>query len=102
MVSVDMRTRLDADVVLIDPVTFVADELPDLLRRNGRLAARGAALVGAKALGVDVEGTCFTLVPAGHTIELRGGTADARVVPRRTGWWQDWGRSREMCSSRRL
>ena len=24
MVSVDMRTRLDADVVPIDPVTFVA------------------------------------------------------------------------------
>ena len=80
MVSVDMRTRLDADVVLIDPVTFVSDELPDLIRRNGRLAARGAALVGAKALGIDVEGTCFTLVPTEHTIELRGGTADARVV----------------------
>ena len=27
MVSVDMRTRLDADVVVIDPVTFVVDEL---------------------------------------------------------------------------
>ncbi len=80
MVSVDMRTRLDADVVLIDPVTFVADELPDLLGRNGRLAAHGAALVGAKALGIDVEGTCFTLVPTEHTVELRGGTADARVV----------------------
>ena len=80
MVSVDMRTRLDADVVLIDPVTFVADDLPDLLRRNGHLAARGAALVGAKALGIDVEGTDFTLVPTGHTIELHRGTAHARVV----------------------
>lgn len=29
MVSVDMRTRLDADVVLIDPVTFMADERPE-------------------------------------------------------------------------
>ncbi len=80
MVSVDMRTRLDADVVLIDPVTFVADELSDLIRRNGHLAARGAALVGAKALGIDVEGTGFTLVPTERTMELRSGTADARVV----------------------
>ena len=80
MVSVDMRTRLDADVVLIDPVTFVADELPGLLDRNGRLAARGAALVGAKALGIDVEGTGFTLEPTERTIELRRGTSGARVV----------------------
>ena len=27
MVSVEMRTRLDADVVLIDPITFVDCEL---------------------------------------------------------------------------
>ena len=27
MVSVDMRTRLDADVVLIDPTTFVDCEM---------------------------------------------------------------------------
>ena len=80
MVSVDMRTRLDADVVVIDPVTFVVDELPELLRLNGELAARGAALVGAKALGIDVEGTDFTLVPTAGTIELRRGTSDARVV----------------------
>ena len=80
MVSVDMRTWLDTDVVLIDPVTFVIDELPDLLHRNGELAARGAALVGAKALGIDVEGTCFTLEPTARTIELRRGTADARVL----------------------
>ena len=80
MVSVDMRTRLDADVVLIDPVTFVADDLPDLIGRNGHLATRGAALVGAKALGIDVEGTGFTLVPTEHTIELHRGTAGARVV----------------------
>ena len=80
MVSVDMRTRLDADVVLIDPVMFVADELPDLLDRNGWLAAGGAALVGAKALGIDVEGTGFTLEPTERTIELRRGTSGARVV----------------------
>ena len=80
MVSVDMRTRLDADVVLIDPVTFVVDELPEFLRLNGELAARGAAVVGAKALGIDIEGTEFTLVPNAGTIELRRGTADARVV----------------------
>ena len=80
MVSVDMRTRLDADVVLIDPVVFVADDLPELLRRSGELAARGAALVGAKALGIDIEGTEFTLVPTAGTVELRRGTSDARVV----------------------
>ena len=80
MVSVDMRTRLDADVVLIDPVTFLADELPELLDRNGELAARGAALVGAKALGIDVDGVRFTLEPAHRTIRLHRGTAAARVV----------------------
>ena len=80
MVSVDMRTRLDADVVLIDPETFVSDDLPALLDRNGAVAARGAALVGAKALGLDVDGTRFTLEPAADTIRLRPGTAAARVV----------------------
>ncbi len=39
MVSVDMRTRLDADVVLIDPETFVSADLPALLERNGKPAA---------------------------------------------------------------
>ena len=30
MVSVDMRTRLDTDVVLLDPETFVPGGLPAL------------------------------------------------------------------------
>ncbi len=80
MVSVDMRTRLDGDVVLIDPAVFVGDDLPELLDRNGELAARGAALVGAKALGIDVDGVRFTLEPTARTIELRRGTSGARVV----------------------
>ena len=75
-----MRTRLDAEVVLIDPATFVAEELAELLRRNGEMAARGAALVGAKALGIDVEGIGFTLAPTDRTIELHPGTSGARVV----------------------
>ena len=29
-VSVDVRTRDDADVVMIDPAVFVTDELPEL------------------------------------------------------------------------
>jgi len=80
MVSVDMRTRADADVVLIDPAVWVADDLPELLARNGELAARGAALVGAKPLGIDVEGTSFTLSPTTRTIEVKLGVDDARVV----------------------
>ena len=80
MVSVDMRSRSDADVVLIDPATFVNDELPELLHRNGELAARGAALLGAKALGIDVDGIAFTLEPRAGTIELRRATAGAGVV----------------------
>ena len=80
MVSVDMRTRLDTDVVLIDPETFMSGDLHELLDRNGELAARGASLVGAKALGIDVEGTRFTLEPTDRTIEMRRGTAAARVV----------------------
>ena len=75
MVSVDMRTRLDADVVLIDTATFVADDLPELIERNGELAVRGAALVGAKALGIDVEGIAFTFEPTDRTIELRLSTS---------------------------
>ncbi len=78
--SVDMRTRADTDVVLLDPAAWVADDLPELLARNGELAARGAALVGAKPLGIDVEGTSFTLYPTTRTIEVKLGVEDARVV----------------------
>ena len=82
MVSVDVRTRDDVDVVLLDPDDFVAGQLPELLDRNGQIAARGADLVGAKALGIDVEGVRFTLVPTPTptSIELRAGLADARVT----------------------
>lgn len=73
MVSVDMRTRLDADVVLIDPQTFVSGDLPELLDRNGELPARGASLVGTKALGIDVEGIRFTLKPTDRKIEMHRG-----------------------------
>ena len=82
MVSVDMRTRADADVVLIDAAAWVAEELPELLARNGRLAARGAALVGAKPLGLDVEGAAFTLIPSAGAIELQPGVESARVAVR--------------------
>lgn len=67
-------------MVLIDPAAWAADNLPELLARNGELAARGAALVGAKPLGIDVEGTSFTLSPTTRTIEVKLGTDDARVV----------------------
>ena len=73
MASVDVRYRSDADVVEIDPAAWLDDQLPALLDAHGGLASDGAALLGCRPLGFDVEGERFTLTPVNGTIRANRG-----------------------------
>ncbi|HEV7761788.1 MAG TPA: phytanoyl-CoA dioxygenase family protein [Acidimicrobiales bacterium] len=63
---------------------FVADELPGLLERNGRLVARGMAFYGVPPLAVDVGGEAFSIVcdDDGRTASViaEPGRADGALV----------------------
>jgi len=80
MASVDVRYRSDTDVVEIDPTAWLDDQLPALLDAHGGLASDGAAWLGCRPLGFDVEGETFTLTPVNGTILANRGVEDAAVV----------------------
>ena len=59
--SVDLRTRSDADVVAVDPEAFFTTDLPAALERGRALLDPGAARLGLRPLVVDVDGACWSL-----------------------------------------
>ncbi len=69
MSTIDLRTRADDDPVLVDPTTFVDEQLPTLLEAHGADAGAAATRLGLAPLTLDVDGD-----------ELTFGIADARLV----------------------
>jgi hypothetical protein len=78
--SIDRRTRDDADMVEVDPSTFFADWWPDLLDRNGELAADGLARLGTRPIALDVAGDARSLLLADGRLTVVDGKADDAVV----------------------
>ena len=80
MVSLDVRTRVDADIRPIDPVSFFEEELPRLMVERGGLAAPGAAELGLDPFTVVMPQGTWTLARdnGGFTI-ARGDTGAACV-----------------------
>src|SRR5258706_15510554 len=61
MASVDFRTRTDADIQAVDPVTFFEHDLPELIERNAKLAVPGAIDLSPKPFALEVDGRVWTL-----------------------------------------
>jgi hypothetical protein len=80
MVSLDVRTRVDADIRPIDAVAFFEEELPALILDRARLAAPGAAELELEPFTFAVAGGTWTIAPdEGGFIVTRGDTGGARV-----------------------
>jgi hypothetical protein len=62
VISVDLRTRSDADLEPVDLRTFFDDELPERLAQDGELAEAGARELGPRPLAVLTEQGSWTLV----------------------------------------
>jgi hypothetical protein len=80
MVSLDVRTRIDADIRPVDPVAFFDEELPALARERGHLAAPGAAELGLDSFSVAVAGDSWTLARDGDGFTVGRGDTGAACV----------------------
>lgn len=81
MVSVDFRTRCDADVRTLDFVEFHERELPEALQRaTAESVARALAVVTLPPLALQVDGQSYTYVPAATGLQIVPGDSHAAVV----------------------
>lgn len=78
--SIDVRTRLENDVVQLGRDELLESSLPDAISRHGDLAWRGSSYLGLPALGLEVDGRAVTLTGCAGTTALRSGTDTAGVV----------------------
>ena len=80
MLSIDRRTRSDADTEDVDPATWFEERLPALLERNGRLAGRGLRHLGLPPLAVEVDGLQRSFVLDGEELAVVPGIAEGAIV----------------------
>jgi Phytanoyl-CoA dioxygenase (PhyH) len=79
MVSVDFRTRTDADQRRIG-VEFFEHELPQRALRNADLVVRGARELRMQPLALVVDDRAWTLTFDGNHVAISAGDADAVTV----------------------
>ena len=80
MISVDYRTRTDADIAPVDAAAFFDDELPALIRERAELAVAGAVELAPRSLAVEVDGRAWTLALDGDRLTVTAGDDDARAL----------------------
>ena len=80
--SVDVRTRLDADIETLDPARFFDAELPDALEAADALLSEARAVLRLPPLVVEVDGESWTLQGDDAGIVVRRGatTEDGALV----------------------
>jgi hypothetical protein len=71
--SVDLRTRLDGDMVAVDPRAFFARDLPAALEQARELVEPGAARLGLRPLTVESGGEIWSLVWEGDRVAVHSG-----------------------------
>ncbi|HXQ22549.1 MAG TPA: phytanoyl-CoA dioxygenase family protein [Candidatus Acidoferrales bacterium] len=81
MVSVDFRTRCDADVRSLDFVEFHERELPEVLQGpNAEFVARALAILQLPPLALQVDGHSYTYRPSPKGLEIIPGDTHATAV----------------------
>jgi hypothetical protein len=79
-VSLDFRTRTDADVRPVDPAEFFEHDLAELADRNRELAVPGARELRVRPFTIEVDGASWTLSLVDDRIDIaRGATAESLV-----------------------
>ena len=80
MPTVDLRTRADDNAVVVDPTTFLDEQLPALLEANGGEAGTAASRLGLAPLTLDVDGDALTFGVDEGGLVVHHGAGDALVV----------------------
>jgi hypothetical protein len=79
-VSVDLRTRTDADVPIVEPERFFGVDLPEVAARRADLMALAADHLDLRPLAIHVGGRSWRLEQAGTGLQATPGTADAMLA----------------------
>ena len=80
MVSVDFRTRTDADVTPVDAAAFFGSALPRLIAEYRELVVPGTRELSPRPLAIEVGGESWTLSFTGDDIAVTPGDTDAIAV----------------------
>jgi hypothetical protein len=80
VVSVDLRTRTDADVGPVDVGAFFGEVLPDLVNRRGELVRDGARELRLRPFAARVDGRSWTLSFDGEHVTVDEGDGAAAAV----------------------
>jgi len=80
MVSLDFRTRTEADIRPVDTRTFFDDELPALINERAQLAVAGARELGVEPFTVTTPSGEWTLALDGEAFGVRRGNGGTAVV----------------------
>ena len=80
MVSVDFRTRTDADVSPVDAATFFGDELPKLIGDRSDLAVPGTRELSPRPLAIRVGDQSWTMALAGDAITISDSFRDREIA----------------------
>ena len=90
-IALDRRTRSDADIRLITPTEFFAEQFPALAARHGALVARGIRDLGARPLAIEVGEGAWSFTTDGETVAVVDGIVDgAFVVTLTEDQFSDW------------
>lgn len=90
-ISLDRRTRSDADARHITPDEFFAEQLPDLVARHGALVARGIVELDARPLAIEVGDGAWSFTTDGETVVVVEGIVDdAFVVTLTEDHFSEW------------
>ncbi len=80
MVTLDLRTRTDDDILPVDVATFFDHDLPILIEKHGDLAVPGAAELRVEPFAIETPSGTWTLALAGDLLSVtRGDRGDALV-----------------------
>jgi hypothetical protein len=83
--TVDVRTRVDGPVELVDPARF-GEELADAFERQRELLARAVGVFAPAPLVIECEGNVWTLAVDGNRVRVTTGAIDdPGVMLRLTG-----------------
>jgi hypothetical protein len=77
--ELDRRTRRDQDRRHVAPDAFFAETFPKLAAAHGHLVAQGVAALNAPPLTIEVEGSAWTVLRAGNTVEARRAAVDGAL-----------------------
>ncbi len=80
MVSLDVRTRSDDDVVPVDAEEFFGHRLPELAASRGNLAIPGAVELGVRSVTVLTSAGAWTMVVEPDAIQITPGDHGAACV----------------------